>query len=88
MQRSLEYFFNKPSSYSSDALQRGSSEDTSTTKPVVLAIGSRKRPVGRPRNAPTTPTTRQLVDYSSIDSEESTEFNESPPLKKCRIHRM
>ena len=84
MQRSLEYYFDKPSS-SAGAVPSENSEGTNT-KPVVLTIGPRKRPVGRPRKPSTKPATRQLVDYSSTDSEEST--NESPPLKKSRIHRM
>ena len=85
MQRSLEYYFNKPSS-SAGAVPSKSSEGTNTTKPVVLRIGPRKRPVGRPRKPSAKPATRQVVDYSSTDTEEST--NESPPLKKSRIHRM
>ena len=80
MQRSLEYYFNKPSS-SDGAVPNESSEGTNTTKPVVLRI----EPVGRPRKPSAKPATRQLVDYSSTDTEEST--NESPPLKKSRIHR-
>ena len=51
MQRSLEYYFNKPSSSASaGAVPSESSEGTNTTKPVVLRIGLRKRPVGRPMN--------------------------------------
>ena len=84
MQRSLEHYFNKSSSRAGAAVP---SEGTNTTKPVVLTIRPRKRPVGRPRKSLAKPVTSQLVDYSSTDTEEST--NESPPLKKkSRIHRM
>ena len=51
VQRSLEYYFNKPSSSASaGAVPSESSEGTNTTKPVVLRIGLRKRPLGRPLN--------------------------------------
>ena len=40
MQRSLEYYFNKPSS-SAGAVPSESSEGTNTTKPVVLRSGPR-----------------------------------------------
>ena len=73
MQRSLEYYFNKPSS-SDGAVPSESSEGTNTTKPVVLRIGPRKRPVGRPRKPSAKPATRQLVDYSSTDTEELQKF--------------
>ena len=79
MQRSLEYYFNKPSS-SAGVVPSESSEGTNTTKPVVLRIEPRKRPVGRPRKPSAKPATRQLVDYSSTDTEEST--NESPPRRE------
>ena len=79
MQRSLEYYFNPSGAVPSES-------HCSATKPVVLRVGPRKRPVGRPRKPSAKPATRQVVDYSSTDTEEST--NESPPLKKSRIHRM
>ena len=69
MQRFLEYYFNKPSS-SDGAVPSESSEGTNTTKPVVLEIGPRKRPVGRPRKPSAKLATHQLVDYSSTDTEE------------------
>ena len=45
MQRSLEYYFNKPSSSASaGAVPSESSEGTNTTKPFVLRIGLRSGP--------------------------------------------
>ena len=83
MQRSLEYYF-KGESSGVAAVSGSSSGGAGTNPPVVLRIGARKRPVGRPRKA-SKPATHRLVDYSSTETEESS--NESPPMKK-RIHRM
>ena len=84
MQRPLEAFFNTGSSA---GVVPGES------RPVVIRIGKTKRPVGRPKKPAKSATRlRQLVDYSSTDTEKSTDTrkaaNVTPPVKKCRIHRM
>ena len=76
MQRSLDYFFNKQnvtSTNSADVVPKESSSAANTSRnPLVLTIGARKRPVGRPKKPirPAAPQ-QQLVDYSSTDTEES-----------------
>ena len=83
-QRSLEHYF---------------SRDTATGTPAkcparskTIIIGTRKRPVGRPRKAPPAVTASvmpKLVDYSSTDSESSSEGPSTDcPSTKKRIHRM
>ena len=80
-QRSLEHYF---------------SRDTATGTPAkcparskTIIIGTRKRPVGRPRKAPPAVTASVMVDYSSTDSESSSEGPSTDcPSTKKRIHRM
>ena len=79
LQRSLEHYF------SSDAGTISKSPSHSKTN------GPRKRPVGRPRKAPPAvmasvmAATPKLVDYSSTDSESSSEgpSTDCPSTKKC-----
>ena len=77
------------------AVSRDAATSTGTLSksPSTIIIGPRKRPVGRPRKAAVRASVMaaspKLVDYSSTDSESSSE-GPSPicPSTKKRIHRM
>ena len=84
LQRSLEHYF------SSDTGTL--SKSPSRSKTILIEIGPRKRPVGRPRKAPPASVmaaSPKLVDYSSTNSESSSEGPSTDcPSTKKRIHRM
>ena len=64
------YYFGKALSHAAD-----DSCDSSRSEPIVIAVGKKKRPVGRPRKVrrASTASSSKLVDYSSTNSESEVE---------------